>query len=120
MSTEKYPNQSQVLTDFYRAIWSKIEAIDYDKPDEYGTSEDHDGWFYRRHGLCWNLSSYCYSVGFDPISARKDLGESFSAADLNESYPFNNGRYSSLYAKERDVGLLFKNEKRLDWIKDHM
>lgn len=122
MSTEKYPDQSPVLTEFYRAIWAKIEAIDYDKPDEYVTSKDPDIWFSRNRGLCWNLWKYCNSVAKVPSAyerARAELDDSFSLANFDEIFPFNNGSFRD-YNEEGDHYALYKNEKRLDWIKDHM
>ena len=80
-------------------------------------------WFYPKYGLCSNLNFWIYynQLELDSDIADKicwSLSKSFEKAGLNREYPFNNGDGDD-YSYEMDNNLIYTNQNRLDWIKNH-
>lgn len=65
-------------------------------------------------GICRNYKNFLISKNKNP-KLIKHLMDSFISQDLDQTFPFND----SDYAAELSQYKIYKNPKRLAWIKDH-
>jgi hypothetical protein len=90
------------LKQFYKDLYAWVLAGMPEHPD-----------FYIGYGLCSNLNAWSNST----YNLRDELNLSFIRAHLDAKYPFNHSP-SHFYEELGDSGL-YKNRRRLDWIKEH-
>lgn len=69
-------------------------------------------WFNPYFGLCFNWESY---DEYDRQENYPMLSEIFSRHKMHDEYPFNKDFWS--YSKEQDDGTLYKNPKRLAFLR---
>lgn len=102
--------QSKLLTQFYQEYNTWLENGAPDKQP-----------FQRNAGLCWNLS-----MVFEPTKKDADLWEEikkemecqFYESGLGQITPFND--LENRYDDEARWYTSHKNEKRIQWVKDHI
>lgn len=99
----------ELLTQFYVSMQTWVDA---------GTPGDHV--FERTVGLCGNLHTWLREQG----TPAKNLGlhwllkQQFEEAGLHSYCPFN-ASSSDYLAEQCDLGTLYENQARLDWIRTH-
>lgn len=92
---------SDDLKNFCRAVLKNIEREE----------EAQDEWFHVFLGLCFN------SIEYDEIHKTR-VYEELSLLFGEDTYPFNNDDSKS-YIVEGNRGTVYKNEKRLAFLREH-
>lgn len=100
--------QSQLLTDFYRAYLEFAE----EKANPFD--------FQLTLGLCSNLRKFFKGCENSDsyYDTSDEMYQQFDDAGLDQSYPFNLG-YVSSYTEEMRVAGAAKNEMRTQWVRNH-
>jgi len=75
-----------------------------------------DSRFSRSAGLCYNLRNWRKTSYIQEL--RGEQKAAFVAAGLDGTYPFNDGEDNN-YQREKLYGSIYRNQARLDWIKQH-
>ena len=82
-----------------------------------------NSWFDSNNGLCINLQNWCNfnKTGYREYSRLNGrMKNQFLDAGLHRMFPFNMGKDDSPFLEEVKRRQIYKNKKRLDWIKKHV
>lgn len=93
----------------------------YNELQEWLDDEGGEGSFNRHCAICDNLGEWLAEQGFRMDVQRRvadEFIEQLQLAGLELRYPFNNGQYGQ-FDHEASEGDLWRNERRLRWVKDH-
>lgn len=102
---------SPTLKSFYQDILKAVE--EETKPD----------WFDPYCGLCTNLNCWYNAKSPYPhlnyLAVDREMVSSFTNAGLDKHTPFNDVLRGLSYTQEQNLGILWENERRLQWVREH-
>lgn len=105
-------NETKYHEGLYKEFCTEMQAwLDAGTPE--------DGGFNKDVGLCMNLVKWCKRRDIKPSKMVAFQDHLFEEAELETVVPFSENNSLREYYKESNLGLVYKNEARLNWIRTH-